>query len=132
EMKKIVTGGGAVEIEAAEELRKFAVMQGGKEQLAIKKFAEALEDIPKTLAESAGMDIIDTLVNLRKYVSEGKKDYGVNVVEGKIDNMYELNIVEPLKVKIQALKSATEAVDMILRIDDVIASTKRGGGMPGM
>ena len=126
EMKKIVTGGGAVEIEAAEELRKFAVMQGGKEQMAIKKFADAMEDIPKTLAESAGMDIIDTLVNLRKYVSEGKKDYGVSVVERKIDNMYEKNVVEPLKVKIQALKSATEAVDMILRIDDVIASTKRG------
>ncbi len=130
EMKKIVTGGGAVEIAAAEELRKFAVTQSGKEQLAVKKFADALEDIPKTLAESAGMDVIDTLVNLRKHYSEGKNDYGVDVVEGKTSNMYEKNVVEPLKVKIQALKSATEAVDMILRIDDVIASTKRGGGMP--
>jgi len=132
EMKKIVTGGGAVEIEAAEELRKFAVTQDGKEQLAIKKFADALEDIPKTLAESAGMNIIDTIVNLRKYISEGKKDYGVNVVDGKIDNMYEKNVVEPLKIKVQALKSATEAVDMILRIDDVIASTKKSKGAPGM
>jgi len=125
EMKKIVTGGGAIEVECAEELRRFAMRCGGKEQLAIKKFADAIEEVPKTLADSAGMEVITTLVNLRKYHNEGKKDYGINVIEGKIDDMYKNNVVEPLKTKLQAMKSATEAVDMILRIDDVIAATKK-------
>jgi len=143
ELGKVVTGGGAVEIEVANEIRNFASTISGKEQLAINAFADVMEIIPRTLAESAGMDSIDVLVNLRKKHSEKDKDkdgvdFGVDVIEGKIANMYKNNVIEPLKTKIQAIKSASEAAEMIMRIDDVMASSKKmsappmGEGMGGM
>jgi len=141
EDNKIVAGGGAVEIEVAKELRKYATSVGGREQLAIENFAEAIEVIPKTLAENAGLEAIDVLVELRSAHEKQDGQYkGVNVFTGKIENMRDKGVVEPLIVKEQAVKSATESAAMILRIDDVIASTKPkegpgagkppGGGMP--
>jgi thermosome len=136
EENKIVPGGGAIEAEMAKGIREYATKIGGREQLAIEAFAESLEIIPKTLAENAGLDSIDILVSLRA-AHEKKKGYtmGVNVFTGKIVNMESSGVIEPLAVKEQAIKSATEASSMILRIDDVIASTKPksgpGGGPPG-
>jgi chaperonin GroEL (HSP60 family) len=130
---KYVAGGGAIEVELAKELRKYSDTIGGREQLAVNAFADSLEIIPRTLAESAGMDAIDTLVSLRS--KHDKKDgggYGVNVLEGKVDDMFTKSVIEPVKLKSQVIKSASEAAEMILRIDDVIASNKpkMGGGMP--
>ncbi|MBS7607094.1 TCP-1/cpn60 chaperonin family protein [Candidatus Bathyarchaeota archaeon] len=125
EKNKVVPGGGAVEAELAKELRRYAAQIGGREQLAIEAFAEALEIIPKTLAENAGLEPIDIMVELR--AAHEKPDgyvYGVDVFSGKIANMYEKGVIEPLIVKEQAIKSATEAASMILRIDDVIAAAK--------
>jgi chaperonin GroEL (HSP60 family) len=141
EDNKIVAGGGAVEIEVAKELRHYATNIGGREQLAIENFADAIEVIPKTLAENAGLEAIDVLVELRSAHEKQDGQYkGVNVFTGKIENMRDKGVVEPLIVKEQAVKSATESAAMILRIDDVIASTKPkegpgagkgpGGGMP--
>ncbi|MFH1402962.1 MAG: thermosome subunit beta [Candidatus Altiarchaeota archaeon] len=133
EVGAIVAGGGAPEVEVAHKLRKFADSVGGREQLAVNAFADALEVIPRTLAESAGMDAIDTLVNLRaKHDKKEGVNYGVFVEKAKIDDMWSKGVVEPLKIKTQAVKSASEAAEMILRIDDVIAATKPrgGGGMP--
>jgi thermosome len=141
ENNKIVAGGGAVEIEMAKELRKYATSVGGREQLAIENFASALEVIPKTLAENAGLEAIDVLVELRSAHEKPEGMYkGINVFTGKVENMRDKGVVEPLVVKEQAVKSATESAAMILRIDDVIASTKPkegpgagkgpGGGMP--
>ena len=141
ENNKIVAGGGAVEIEMAKELRKYATSVGGREQLAIENFASALEVIPKTLAENAGLEAIDVLVELRSAHEKPEGMYkGINVFTGKVENMRDKGVVEPLIVKEQAVKSATESAAMILRIDDVIASTKPkegpgagkgpGGGMP--
>jgi archaeal chaperonin len=130
---KIVAGGGATEAEIAKVLRGFATTVGGREQLAIEAFADALEIVPKTLAENAGLESIDILVGLRS-AHEKKNGHlmGVDVFKGKIVNSYEDGVVEPLKVKEQAMKSAAEVAAMILRIDDVIASTKpRGGAPPG-
>ncbi|MCX8166250.1 MAG: TCP-1/cpn60 chaperonin family protein [Candidatus Micrarchaeota archaeon] len=133
-----VTGGGSVEIEVALKLNEYAGKIGGREQLAIQAFAEALESVPKTLAENAGMDAIDVLVELRAKHKEGKKHYGVNVHEGKVDDMLHLGVIEPTKVKKQAVASAYEAAKMILRIDDLIASKgksstpKPGGDQGGM
>ena len=130
---KIVAGGGATEAEIAKVLRGFATKVGGREQLAIEAFADALEIVPKTLAENAGLESIDILVGLRS-AHEKKNGHlmGVDVFKGKIVNSYEDGVVEPLKVKEQAMKSAAEVAAMILRIDDVIASTKpRGGAPPG-
>ncbi|OYT49994.1 thermosome subunit [Candidatus Bathyarchaeota archaeon ex4484_231] len=125
EKNKIVAGGGAVEAEIAKELRKYASKVGGREQLAITAFADAMEVIPKTLADNAGLESIDILVNLR---AEHEKDngqfMGVDVFSGEITNMYEKGVVEPVSVKEQAVKSAAEAASMILRIDDVIAASK--------
>ncbi len=133
EVGKVVAGGGAPEIELAKRLREYAETVGGREQLAINAFAESVEVIPRTLAESAGMDIIDTLVELRAKHEKGNPDIGVLVLEGKIDDMWKKGVIEPLKIKTQAIKSASEAAEMILRIDDVIASKKGGGGrMPQM
>ena len=129
---KIVAGGGATESELAKVLRAFATKVGGREQLAIEAFAESLEIVPKTLAENAGLESIDILVGLR--AAHEKKDghlMGVDVFKGKIVNSYETGVIEPSKVKEQAMKSATEVACMILRIDDVIASTKSAGGPPG-
>lgn len=124
ELGKIVIGGGAIEMELAKQLREYATQVGGREQLAIDKFAEALEIIPRTLAESAGMDPIDALVELRAAHEKGNKTYGVDVIEAKIGDMLEKGVVEPLKIKTQAIKSASEAAEMILRIDDVIMAGK--------
>ncbi len=121
---KIVGGGGAGEIEAADELRKFAKSLGGREQLAVNAFANALEVIPKTLAENAGLDPIDMLVALKAEHSKGNINAGINVENGKVVDMIKEGIIEPLKIKTQALKSASEVATMILRIDDVIAAGK--------
>ncbi len=127
----IVAGGGATEAEIAKILRSFATTVGGREQLAIEAFADGLEIVPKTLAENAGLESIDILVGLRA-AHEKKNGHlmGVDVFKGKIVNSYENGVVEPLKVKEQAMKSATEVASMILRIDDVIASTKPKEGAP--
>jgi len=125
ENNKIVAGGGAVEVEVAKELRKFATKVGGREQLAIEAFADSIEIIPRTLAENAGLEPIDKIVELR--AAHEKTDghsMGVNVLTGKTENMHDKGVVEPIVVKEQAVKSAAESASMILRIDDVIAATK--------
>jgi archaeal chaperonin len=133
EKPAIVAGGGSVEAYLSGRINEWADGFEGREQLAIKKFAEALEVIPLTIAENAGMDPIDTMVNLRARQSQGQKWTGINAREQKVENMLSLNIIEPVAVKEQIIKSATEAACMILRIDDVIAisANKGGGGMPG-
>jgi thermosome len=122
---KVVVGGGAVEAEVAKELRHYAVKIGGREQLAVEAFAESLEIIPNTLAENAGLEKIDIMVELRA-AHEKPKGYlmGVDVFTGKVTNMRKMGVIEPLSVKEQAIKSASEAASMILRIDDVISSSK--------
>jgi thermosome len=131
EDNKIVAGGGATEAEIAKVLRSYATKVGGREQLAIEAFADSLEIVPKTLAENAGLESIDILVGLRA-AHEKKNGHlmGVDVFQGKIVNSYENGVVEPLKVKEQAMKSAGEVAAMILRIDDVIAATKPKEGAP--
>ena len=120
---KIVAGGGAPEAEISRQLRSYATTVGGREQLAIEAFADAIEAIPMTLAENAGLDPIDIMVSLRaEHESSNSPYYGVDVFTGKIRNMLNLNIVEPLRVKQQVIKSATEAASMILKIDDLIAA----------
>ena len=130
--KVLVAGGGAPEVELALRLRAYASTVGGREQLAIESFADAMEVIPKTLAENAGLDQIDTLVALRSAHEKGVKTAGLDMDSGEPVDMLKLGVVEPLRVKTQAISSATEAAVMILRIDDVIASKSGGpGGMPG-
>jgi thermosome len=121
---RIVAGGGAPEVELARRLRKYAGGIGGKEQLAINAFADALEKIPATLAENAGLEPIDIIVNLRKRHEEGRLWSGINISSRKVDDMEEAELYEPLKVIRQAIASATEAATMILRIDDIISSSK--------
>jgi archaeal chaperonin len=133
EVGKIVPGAGAPEEEVANKLRKFADKFSGREQLAILAFAEALEVIPRSLAENAGIDPIDTLVELRASHEQGKENFGVDIFTGKVSDAMAAGVVEPLKVKTQAIKSASEAAEMILRIDDIISASKLGkGGMGGM
>jgi thermosome len=129
---KIVAGGGAPEAETAKQLRDYALKVGGREQLAIEAYAEALEAIPLTIAENSGLDPIDIMVELRsKHANPQNKWFGVQVKTGKIADMLADNIIEPLRVKQQAVKSATEAACMLLRIDDVISSKgKESGGPP--
>ena len=122
ESGKVVAGGGAPEIEVALKLREWAPTLGGREQLAAEAFASALEVIPRALAENSGLDPIDILVELRKAHEEGKTTYGVDVFSGEVTCMKEKGVLEPLKVKTQAISSATEVAIMILRIDDVIAA----------
>ncbi len=125
ENNKIVPGGGAVEAEIAKELRSYATKVGGREQLAIEAFADSIEVIPKTLAENAGLEPIDIMVELRSsHEKLDGKNMGVNVFTGKIGNMLQNGVVEPSVVKEQAVKSAAESASMILRIDDVIAASK--------
>jgi thermosome len=138
EDRKVVAGGGAPEAETAKQLREYAVKVGGREQLAIEAYAEALETIPLTIAENAGLDPIDIMVEIRsKHAEPGNKWFGVQVKTGKIADMLAENIIEPLRVKQQVIKSATEAASMLLRIDDVVSSKGTrdsgppGGGMPG-
>ena len=139
EKGKYVIGGGSIEIDVANALREYSSDVGGREQLAIQAFAESVEIIPRTLAESAGMDPIDTLVQLRnKHKGKEGRSFGVDVYKNSIGNMVNLGVIEPLRVKQQAYTSATEASEIILRIDDMISSKGRGpaggmppGGMPG-
>lgn len=129
---KIVAGGGAPEAELAKNLRAYAVKVGGREQLAVEAFAEAVETIPLTLAENAGLDPIDIMVALRaEHEKPDSKYFGIDVNTGKIKNMADMEILEPLRVKQQVIKSAVEATNMILKIDDLI-SVKGGGRMPPM
>lgn len=130
---KAIPGGGATEIEVSLRLRDYASTVGGREQLAIEAFADALEIIPWTLGENAGLDSIDLLIELRSK-HEGKKankNAGVDVYSGKVKDMIKLNVIEPIRVKTQAVKSATDVAAMILRIDDIIASKKMEGPPPG-
>ena len=134
EKPEIVAGGGAPEAFAASQLKDWADNFDGREQLAIKKYAEALEVIPLTIAENAGMDPIDTMANLRAKQNQGQKWTGIDARNTKIADMLAIDVIEPIAVKEQIIKSATEAACMILRIDDVIAISggPGGGGMPGM
>ena len=136
ELGKYVTGGGSAEIEIAMQLRDMATDIGGREQLAIQAFADATEVIPKALADSAGMDPVDTLVQLRsKHKNKSGRSFGIDIFANKIKDMEQLGVIEPTKVKYQAISSATEATVSILRIDDMISSKgsrpSGGGGMPG-
>ncbi len=130
EDEKLVAGGGSPEIELALRLREYASTLTGREQLAVSKFAEALEIIPRTLAENAGLDPIDMLVEMRSQHEQGNKTAGLNVFTGKVVDMWEEGVVEPLRVKTQAIDSATEAATMILRIDDVLSSKASAPQMP--
>jgi len=127
---KIVAGAGAPEAEVAKRVRKFAEKFSGREQLAILAFADAVEVIPRSLAENGGLDPIDTLVELRAAHEQGKISSGVCLYDGKIADAFEMGVIEPVKVKTQAIKSAAEAAEMILRIDDVISAGKLAKGMP--
>ncbi|MCL7392723.1 MAG: TCP-1/cpn60 chaperonin family protein [Thaumarchaeota archaeon] len=121
---KVVAGGGAPEIEVAMRLRDYANTLAGKEQLAVNKFAEALEIVPSQLAENAGMDPIETIVNLTSEHKKGNKWAGVDVFNAKIADMFKRDVIEPLLVKKQTIKSAVEAASMILKIDDIIAASR--------
>ena len=127
-----LSGGGSMEIELSLALQKFGSKVGGREQLAIEAFSKATEIIPWTLAENAGLDAIDVLIQLRSE-HEGKKrmNAGINVFTGKVVDMLKENVVEPMRVKTQAINAASEVAIMILRIDDVIAAKKGAGGPPG-
>jgi chaperonin GroEL (HSP60 family) len=119
---EIVTGGGSTAMEIAMQLRDYAASVGGREQIAIEAFASAMEVIPTTLAENAGLDPIDMNILMRKEHKAGNVHAGLNPFTGKIENMLKLNVIEPVRVGRQAINSATDAAVMILRIDDVIAS----------
>lgn len=121
----VVAGAGAVEMELAKELRKYASTLGGREQLAVQAFAEAMEVIPRTLAENAGLDPIDVLTQLRAAHDHGQVRAGVNVFAGGVMDAWQEGVIEPLKVKTLALSSAAEVAEMILRIDDVILGKKQ-------
>jgi len=125
---KVITGGGASATEIALGLRDYASSVGGREQIAMESFADAIEVIPRTLAENAGLDPIDTLIELRKQHKKGNRTAGVNVFTGKVSDMKKENVVEPIRVGSQAISSATDAAVMILRIDDVIAAKTGGTG----
>ena len=132
----VVPGGGAIEIELARRLRHFGQSLSGRERLAVEEFASALEFIPITLAENAGLDPIDILTELKARHDAGDKNAGLNLFNNKIENALNAKIIEPYKIKTQAINSATEVANMILRIDDVIASSggkgKKTSGMPSM
>ncbi|MDD3792610.1 MAG: thermosome subunit beta [Candidatus Bathyarchaeota archaeon] len=138
ENNKIVPGGGAIEIEIAKELRQYATKVGGREQLAVEAFADAVEVIPRTLAENAGLEPIDILVEMRSvHDKEDGKFKGINIFTGKLQDSIANGVIEPIMVKEQAIKSAAESAALILRIDDVItakaskAPAGGPGGMPG-
>lgn len=136
EDEKLVSGGGSPEVEVALRLQEYAATLEGREQLAVKAYSEALEVIPRTLAENAGLDPIDMLMELRSQHEKGMKTAGLDVYEGKVVDMWNNFVVEPLRVKTQVINAATESAVMILRIDDIIASTRAApgpeemGGMP--
>ncbi len=128
----VVPGGGAIEIELARRLRHFGQSLTGREQLAVEEFASALEFIPTTLAENAGLDPIDILTELKAKHDSGEKNAGLNLFNNKIENVLEARIIEPYKIKTQAINSASEVANMILRIDDVIASNGKGNSKARM
>ncbi len=128
---RVVGGGGATEVELAQELRSYADSVGGREQLAINSFADALEIIPRTLSENAGYDPIDTLVDLRNQHDDGETWAGIDVTSGDSETLFEEGVVEPQQTKTQAVSSASEAAEMILRIDDVISASGFSGGDGG-
>src|SRR2546428_659419 len=128
---KVITGGGSSAMEIALALRDFASTVGGREQIAIEAFADAVEVIPRTLAENAGLDPIDILIELRQQHKKGNKNAGINVFRGKVSDMKKENVIEPIRVGSQAISSATDAAVMVLRIDGVIAAKSGGGGGPG-
>jgi chaperonin GroEL (HSP60 family) len=137
---KAIAGGGAVETEIALRIREYSTSLKGREQLAVEKFAEAMEIIPRTLAENSGLDPIDKLVELKAAHERGETTAGLDVYTGKVVDMWQRGVIEPLRLKKQAMDSAVEAAIMILKIDDVIASSREapqapppgaGGGMPG-
>ncbi|MBI4149227.1 TCP-1/cpn60 chaperonin family protein [Candidatus Woesearchaeota archaeon] len=136
---KVVGGAGATEVELARQIRQFSDSLSGREQLAVKAFADAVEIIPRTLAENSGLDPIDLLTELKASHDQGQKWAGVNVFTGKVMDAWKAGVVEPLQIKTQALSSSTEVAEMILRIDDVIQSSGGDktpaappGGMGGM
>ncbi|MBN2109722.1 MAG: TCP-1/cpn60 chaperonin family protein [Methanosarcinaceae archaeon] len=128
EDEKLVAGGGSPEVELALRLQEYASTLSGREQLAVKAFAEALEIVPRTLAENAGLDPIDMLMELRAHHEKGQKTAGLNVYAGEVIDMWEAGVVEPLRVKTQAVNAAAESAVMILRIDDIIASRQGSAG----
>ncbi len=130
--KLVVPGGGAIEIELARRLRHFGQSLSGREQLAVEEFASALEYIPATLAENAGLDPIDVLTELKAKHDAGERNAGLNLFNNKIENVLNAKIIEPYKIKTQAINSASEVATMILRIDDVIASSGGKGKKMGM
>ncbi|MCQ2086293.1 MAG: TCP-1/cpn60 chaperonin family protein [archaeon] len=129
----MVTGGGSAAVEIAMQLRNYAASVGGREQIAIDAFASAMESIPSTLAENAGLDPIDILIEMRKQHKAGNKHAGLNLFTGKVEDMLKLNVIEPHRIGKQAINAATDAAVMILRIDDVIAArgTPTPAGPPG-
>ena len=128
---KVVAGAGAPEVELARHLRQFANTLSGREQLAVLAFADAMEVIPRTLAENAGLDPIDVLTDLKNQHDKNNKFAGINVFTGKVMDAWKEGVIEPLKIKTQAVKSASEVAELILRIDDVIAGAgEKGGRMP--
>jgi len=132
---RVLPGGGAIEVELADRLRNYADSVEGREQLAVEKFADALELVPRVLAENAGLDSIDTLVDLRAAHEDGRKNAGLNVLTGTIEDTYEAGVVEPAHAKEQAVSSAAEAANLVLKIDDIISagdlSTDKGGDEGG-
>ena len=125
---KVVAGAGATEIELAREIRKYANSLSGREQIAVQAFADSMEIIPRTLAENAGLDPINVLTELKAKHDQKMKRAGINVFTGKVMDAWKEGVIEPLKIKTQAVSSAAEVAGMILRIDDVISSGRSGGG----
>ena len=131
---KVVGGAGAIEVEVSRGLREYANSLSGREQLAVLAFADAVEVIPRTLAENAGLDPIDVLTELKAAHDSGKKWAGIDVFSGKVQDSWKNGVIEPLKIKTQAVKSASEVAELILRIDDIIAAggNSKTPGMPPM
>ncbi len=135
----MLAGGGAIEVELASRLRDYADSVSGREQLAVEAFADSLELVPRVLAENAGLDSIDTLVDLRAAHDDGEVQAGLNVFSGDVENTFDAGVVEPAHAKEQAVTSASEAANLVLKIDDIISagdlSTDKGeeqeGGAPG-
>ncbi|PMB78349.1 MAG: thermosome subunit, partial [Fervidicoccus fontis] len=131
-MAKIVAGGGATEVEVAKRLKEIAPKIGGKQQLAVEAFARALETLPSTIAENAGYDALEIMMKLRAaHANSNGKFMGIDVYTGNIVNMKDIGIIEPAAIKLNAIKAATEAATMILRIDDFIAASKSTGAGAG-
>ena len=128
----MTAGGGAAAIAISMGLRDYAPTVGGRQQMAIEAFADAVEIIPKTLSENAGLDPIDMILEIRNAHSKGKSHDGINVIAGKVDDMLKNKVIEPLRLSLQEIQASSEAATMILRIDDVIASKGGGGGVPDM